>query len=305
MNKISTFETHHNYTEENYLSFVKENGLALRDIPDHLRTQAICLAAVQQNAKAIKYVREEERSLLMCLIAVKQDAMTLKYVPDEIKIKTIHAVSVKSIIANNCFALKYFPTDPSLREEINHTLASVKYIAIAGSSNDAEVRDAHLTYANQKKKIVSFLYSKSTTMTELRSSLNKVITGSNNKDLHLTLIGHHALGRLDSLGGLHFKTIANLCEQYPSIRHIQLLGCNVAAIAQKPKEEIEMVKSFIQKTNIKDKLHYGLVSTVNAPSNHKDFQQKCLKFCINNNLHGVYVLNKTATDLALTSRTPH
>lgn len=290
MLKNHTLERQDTLTEENYLALVKKNGLALKDVPDHMRTANVWLAALHQNAKALNCIREEERNLLMCLVAVKQDAKLLKSVPDAMKIQLIHAVGVKSIIANNYFATKYFPKDSKLREEVNEALASVKYITIAGPSHDAEVRDAHLTYADQKKQIASFLFKKSTTMQELMTLLDEVIKGSKNNDLHLTLIGH-ANDEVEYLGGLHFKSIANLCEQYPGIKHLQLIGCNVAK-AKTPKEEIDMVNSYIEKMKIKNALHYGLVSTFRA-LNNKDFQQKCLKFCANNNLHGVYVLNKT------------
>ncbi len=290
MNTFSTPGLQHNYTEETYLSLVKANGLALKDVPDHMRTAKVWLAALHQNPKALNCFREEERNLLMCLVAVKQDAKLLKSVPDAMKIQLIHAVGIKSIIANNYFATKYFPKDAKLREEVNEALASVKYIAIAGPSKDAEVRDAHLTYADQKKQIASFLFKKSTTMQELMTLLDEVIKGSKNNDLHLTLIGH-AAETVESLGGLNYKDIVKLCEQYPGIKHLQLIGCNVAK-AKKPKEEIDMVHSYIEKMKIKNALHYGLVSTFRA-SNNNDFQQKCLKFCANNNLHGVYVLNKT------------
>lgn len=256
--------------ENDCLELVQENGLALHDVPMHMRTSAICLAAMRENNKA------------------------LKFVPENLKVEVINAVTVKSIVANDCFAIEYFPKGFDLQKQVDDALASVKYISLAGPSSDAEVRDAHLIYAHEKEskkqQIASLLYDENTTKSDLLFFLDKIIKGSNSFGLHLTLIGH-AFDASESLGGLSVQGIVSLCEKYPSIKHIKLLGCN-AAQAQMPAAEVAMRESYIEKKKIKDQLHYGLVTTSKAPSNNKEFQQRCLKFCVNNNLQGVYVLSK-------------
>ena len=59
-----------NYEEA--LEAVKGDGLALRYVPEKLKTKELCLTAVRQNSKALKYVPKELRDEIS-LINVLQE----------------------------------------------------------------------------------------------------------------------------------------------------------------------------------------------------------------------------------------
>jgi len=46
-------------TEEEALEAVKRNGLALKYVPDNLKTMKLCLKAVKQDEEALQFVPEE------------------------------------------------------------------------------------------------------------------------------------------------------------------------------------------------------------------------------------------------------
>ena len=47
---------------EDYIAFVRQDGWALRDVPEEHRTNDLCLAAVRQNGWALQYVPAELRT---------------------------------------------------------------------------------------------------------------------------------------------------------------------------------------------------------------------------------------------------
>ena len=89
------------------LEAVKQNGDALRYVPEELKTSEICLAAVEQDGWALLYVPEDLKTSEICLTAVKQDGMALEHVPKDLKTPEICLAAVKQ----NGMALRYVPKD--------------------------------------------------------------------------------------------------------------------------------------------------------------------------------------------------
>ena len=77
-------------TLEQYLLAVQKSGLALKSVPEALKTPDICIAAVQENGDALQFVPEAFKTPELCLAAVQlktQDifGLALKHVPTELK----------------------------------------------------------------------------------------------------------------------------------------------------------------------------------------------------------------------------
>jgi hypothetical protein len=95
------------WTLEKALAAVKENSLALRDVPEELKTAELCLEAVKQKGWILSFVPEELRIAELCLEAVKQDGKALTYVPEESKTAELCLEAVKQ----SGYALKYEPEE--------------------------------------------------------------------------------------------------------------------------------------------------------------------------------------------------
>jgi hypothetical protein len=62
---------HVDKTPERCLAAVRQNGFALRVIPEALHTADMCIEAVRQNGRAIEYVSKKVLSYDICLEAVR------------------------------------------------------------------------------------------------------------------------------------------------------------------------------------------------------------------------------------------
>jgi len=60
------------------LAMVKEDGYALKYVPEALKTKAVCLAAVQQYGWALEYVPRSRKTVALCLTAALQNRRALK-----------------------------------------------------------------------------------------------------------------------------------------------------------------------------------------------------------------------------------
>jgi Domain of unknown function (DUF4116) len=299
-NALLLFVPEDKRTDELWLATVQQDWRALRYVPKDKRTDELWLATVQQDWRALRYVPKDKHTDKLWLAAVQQDGSALQFVPEEFKGSIIQKLSVPTILANNYLARQYFPKDPDFTNEINQFLVSVKQIVVNNESEDHELRDIQLTYAQKNKnKTVVSIASNGKAKEGLYALLGDLKQMNKSNDIHLALVGHGSIVSKE-LAGLHFQEITRICADNPQIQHIHLLGCNVAK-AKQPEKEREMVKAFASKLNEKAKLRYGLVSTLEAPSNNPDFQKKCLSFCKDNTLDGVYVLNKTASGYQLFS----
>lgn len=101
-----------NKSYEDYLERVQQNGLALQDVPEELRTPELCKLAVQQDGLALEDVPEELRTPELYKLAVQQDGWALKFVPEELRTYKLSLEAVKS----NSAALLFVPKE--YREEL-------------------------------------------------------------------------------------------------------------------------------------------------------------------------------------------
>lgn len=69
-----------------YLALVGYNGMALKDVPDDIKTAEICMAAVKADNYALEFVPDALKTAEMCKIAVVPNgAWTFQWVPDALK----------------------------------------------------------------------------------------------------------------------------------------------------------------------------------------------------------------------------
>ena len=67
--------------KERFLVTVRENGLALKDMPEAFRTAELCLAAIEENGCALEDVPESIKTKEICDAALSQCADAIKFVP--------------------------------------------------------------------------------------------------------------------------------------------------------------------------------------------------------------------------------
>jgi hypothetical protein len=98
-------------TPELCLVAVKQHGLALGDVPEELQTREILLEAVKQDGSAIEYVPEHELDDELCLEAVKEWGGALEHVPYELITPELCLVAVKQGVLKDDWGspLRYVP----------------------------------------------------------------------------------------------------------------------------------------------------------------------------------------------------
>jgi hypothetical protein len=87
------------------LEVVKNNSLAIKDIPESMKNYDICLEAVKNNGYALNYFLENIINKEICLKAVKNNGEALKSVPKKIINKKMCFKAVK----NEGAALEFVP----------------------------------------------------------------------------------------------------------------------------------------------------------------------------------------------------
>lgn len=271
---------------ELFLTAVQQDGRALTHVPKDKRTDELYFAAVSRTGRVLELVPKGKRTPALCLAAVKENPEALEFVPQHMKADIIRTVTVKTILENNYLAVKYFPKQPDFSGEINSILATAERIVVAKPSTDHEIRDAQLMYTRKKEHVVSILCD-SNPKSQLSLLLNHLEEAKNANMLRLKLIGH-ANENAHELARLHYNDVNQIREKHPQIERMTFVGCNTAK-SKKTSKEIEMAT----RLKAKSEYRYGLVSTLQAPHNNANFQEKCQTFCKNNNLAGVYVLSKT------------
>ena len=70
---------------QGWLEEIYENGYALIDIPEDMRTYELCEVAVKDFPYALQYVPEELKTPRLCYVAIKNDGTTLELVPEELR----------------------------------------------------------------------------------------------------------------------------------------------------------------------------------------------------------------------------
>jgi hypothetical protein len=101
-------------TEAMSLEAVKENGVALCDVPAEYKTVELCLEAVKKFGGALQFVPDELKTAELCLEAVrkKYSGFTFQFVPDRFKTAELCLIAVKQ---DGC-ALEYVPHELKTEE---------------------------------------------------------------------------------------------------------------------------------------------------------------------------------------------
>jgi hypothetical protein len=141
-------------TETMCFDAVRQNGQALEYIPELLRTEAICLEAVRQNGQALKYVPESLMTEDICFTAVQNEGQAICDVPEFLKTEKICITAVKQ----NGYALRNIPKkatiyDPGLPVDFvfNHFLFSNCQYGFKGPEISSLAHDLH-RYLEKKQK---------------------------------------------------------------------------------------------------------------------------------------------------------
>ena len=95
-------------TAEDYKNSFEQGELELNEIPEELRTPAICKIAVSQDGWALQEVPIELRTPELCKIAVSQDGGALEWVPKELP---EYADICKIAVSQNVYALGEVPKE--------------------------------------------------------------------------------------------------------------------------------------------------------------------------------------------------
>ena len=90
-------------TEEMCLAAVKNNGRAIRYVPQEFLSKQIQSTALKQNGLAVKYIQTEKLSEEICLEAVTENGLAMQYVPPIFQTKQMQITALKQ----NPRALKF------------------------------------------------------------------------------------------------------------------------------------------------------------------------------------------------------
>ncbi len=96
-------------------------------VPDHLRTEKVCLAVVSQDASDLKYIPKDQRTERVCLAAVKGWGVAIKFVPEHLRTEKVCLTAVKE----NPYALQYLSEEHRTEGVV---LAAVKHSEGHGSA---------------------------------------------------------------------------------------------------------------------------------------------------------------------------
>ena len=113
-------------TVKEALAAVKKNEWALKDLPEELRTEEVCIWAMKRYMKSFfvkddlgplfQFVPENLRTAELCLEAVKDDRRALQFIPEKLKTAEICFAAVKErdwfydlLFYENVPAFKYVP----------------------------------------------------------------------------------------------------------------------------------------------------------------------------------------------------
>ena len=123
-----TYVPEHLRTEELCLAAVGRYGRALEYAPESLRTEAICLTAVERDGRALEYVPPLLRTEKICTVAVSRDGEALAYVPNPLRTNTI----CLSAITQSGLALRFVPellrTEAICIIAVGMNRAALKYV---------------------------------------------------------------------------------------------------------------------------------------------------------------------------------
>jgi len=138
-----------------YLASVKQNGCALRAVPEKFKTPEICFAAVKQDGEALQFVPEKLKTAEMCLEAVKEEGWSYEFVPEEFKTEELRMVANRQVGEKNIYpefgkfvsAVKKFATKTW---ELYNLLMSIE----TNSHNDEAKETIKDLSSDESKKIL-------------------------------------------------------------------------------------------------------------------------------------------------------
>ena len=111
------------YSEEEILEAVKQNGLALQFVKN--QTEAICLAAVKEYGYALNYIKKQTEEI--CYEAVKKDGNALKYVeafyPSLLKLASVYMDDYKEHFKDR---IKKEMTIKEIEKELGYEIKIIK-----------------------------------------------------------------------------------------------------------------------------------------------------------------------------------
>ena len=67
------------------LEAVQKDGIALKDLPDELKTEEVCLAAARENGYALAFMPEETRTPAVCIEALLENGWAIAFVPEALR----------------------------------------------------------------------------------------------------------------------------------------------------------------------------------------------------------------------------
>lgn len=112
-------------TPEECLKIVRNDGRALKRVPEHLKSAELCSLAVQENCHALEYVPEALRTPELCLAAVQRAGALLAFVPEERKTPEICRAALQ-----DCFlALQHVPGGGAFAE-LRLRYAGIKVVGV-------------------------------------------------------------------------------------------------------------------------------------------------------------------------------
>ena len=103
-------------TPELYMAAVRADGFALKFVPEALRTPELCEQAVLKDGYAIEYVPEALRTPELCLQAVRNYGYAIMHVPEVLRTPELCTQAVR----NDSYAFMFVPV--ALRATLRATL---------------------------------------------------------------------------------------------------------------------------------------------------------------------------------------
>lgn len=83
-------------TEKEALELVGTDGLSLENIPDSLKTRAVCLSALGDDGDALRYVPTAMQTASMARLAVRSRFMALRFVREDLLVRPSVVATVRS-----------------------------------------------------------------------------------------------------------------------------------------------------------------------------------------------------------------
>lgn len=93
-------------TDGDLITAVSMDYRALTFVPEHRRTDEICMASIRGNGLSLRYVKESKRTLAMCLAAIRSNRKAIVHVP------SAHLLSgslYEELVVAHGMGLKYVP----------------------------------------------------------------------------------------------------------------------------------------------------------------------------------------------------